>query len=576
MDDDDHQYRFPESAADPAWAAVWSEPSTGVDAALDLAERPPAFDYGYSGADFEAAFASRFAGTPLSPLQRARLACVHSRVVLDAGDRDAAEAALNSAIDLFAAAGDELRRQETLGRLGSIMCMTRRGDRGLPMVLGSTEYVLAHGPADRASAAYLRLAGAYGGCGRVDDTLATLDLATQAADLNDDPLARHRVMILRCTQLLIAPGRDARADIDATLAACRSAGYRRGWAHASYLLGQYAYARKDTALALTAFEDAIAASDDGMVRSGAIRMRSVLLAPTDRAAEVIPDLIDQVARADAAGSPTERVRRTNLAKAYVAAGQPADAVDILVGIVSPADPLDASVAVQRELLGRAYRSLGRHGPAASQFDLLAAIAANRGEHQVAGLAYESAAHSCAAAGDGAATAVRFVRASEAFAQAGKDLLVARAARKAAAAYVSTGEVDQAARFLDIASTTLASLPDDEPDGDGERAMIADVSSRLLERQGRIDEAIPAAGYAISALYAAGRIDAANAAAIQYGRLLVTANRSAEAETPLRWVLSGAPNSSTRAAALLLCRTLSDLGRRREAEEVRHAYQLDLR
>ena len=59
-------------------------------------------------------------------------------------------------MDGYRAAGDELRANVALGRLGVLLCLTGRGEEGLPLVTASREHILAHGSPPRRAGALSR------------------------------------------------------------------------------------------------------------------------------------------------------------------------------------------------------------------------------------------------------------------------------------------------------------------------------------------------------------------------------------------------------------------------------------
>ncbi|HEY1484634.1 MAG TPA: hypothetical protein VGF84_00945 [Micromonosporaceae bacterium] len=554
----------------------WLPAEVSIDEALDLAERPGHFDED-SSATLQAEFDRRFDGAPLTPTQRGRYAAVAARGKLLAGDPAGAESAWRSALEIFAAAHDNLRWHKARGRFGVLLCATKRVDEGLPLAVESANYVLAHGEPTARFGVYLNLAGAYAAGGRDEDALASLHRAAGLVDLDFDPRAQARLLVQRSKVLAKLNHTDARSSADAALAACRATGFRHGWAIASLVASRLEYTRGDKDTALAFCEDALAVAVHGSTVQGARRMRAILLAATDRAGEVIDDLIDEAAAADATGQPAvaELLRRL-LAGVYSKTDRPAEAVELLINRVSAADPLDASAEPRRIVLAEAFTRLGEHGPAASQYDIVAASAMHRGDVSRAARAYDAGAKACAAMLQHDLAAARFHRAADAYLQAELALASVRAGWRGAAEYLTANDHKAATRLLGTARQTVDRFPLEDPEARRERAFLADVDSKLREHLGKLDAAIELAAYAASELYALEHETAAALAAVRYGRLLVTARRWAEAEHPLRWALATNVGAATQPAASLLVNALWDLGRRDEAKRIARENRLAIK
>ncbi len=214
------------------------------------------------------AFDDRYAGWDLTILQRGRRADGHG---VEAAFDDAlveAETAWRSAVDLFAEAGDEVRRHTTRSRIGRAMSATGRGEIGLAMVEDAASYLLAHADPERWTGALAAVATAQMHAGRGDEALSTLERAEVYVDRCPDPHALAHLRGQRA-QCLGALGRleESRAAAEESARLARACDFGEGVATASLLAGLAAEQLGDPAAAVAAYDDSLAAAtDDELIR----------------------------------------------------------------------------------------------------------------------------------------------------------------------------------------------------------------------------------------------------------------------------------------------------------------------
>ena len=117
-----------------------------ADDLLDLADDHWHCDRIAEAVAVAAEFDDRHARAELTALQRARRADLNGLVSANDNDLEVAEISWSSAIDLYAEAGDELRRQMARCRVAVLMCRTGRTEIGLPIAEDATGHLAVHAP----------------------------------------------------------------------------------------------------------------------------------------------------------------------------------------------------------------------------------------------------------------------------------------------------------------------------------------------------------------------------------------------------------------------------------------------
>jgi cellulose synthase operon protein C len=548
----------------------------GPDELLDLAETLYREEETAGAEAACEAFDARYGSTELAPRQRARRAELYGLASANNGELATAELAWMSALDLFAAAGDEVNRQITRSRIAQLMCRTERGGIGLPIAEDSTDYVLAHGPVGRRASAYRRLAFCYMLSGRVEDALHTLDLAEPFAALSDDTRTPMWLLVDRAGILGETGQIDAaHAAAEQARDACRSAGFRTGLAAASWISGRAHEIGGRLADALAAYDEALGVCDDVDMRRQLRRQRGGMLAGTSRAAEAIDDLILSVADATAAGDDDAATTlRQQLATAYLNSGRPLDSADVAEEAVAAFTDHDPNAESIRHLLSQAYRALDQPDQAIEQLELVAASGARRDCPELVGEMNEQIGDLLDAIDRDAAAAVRYAVAADAYRRAGLELEHVRASRRHATSLMWANQFDAAVEALAEADLAALALTDEDPDVVWERAILACDGGRIVAAHGDIAGGILRMGPAIGTLRAVGDSGAATFAAGIYADLLLRADRPDEVEPVLKAALGDAPDESMRAhLASMLVRALEAMQRDGDAAAVRDAYQL---
>jgi cellulose synthase operon protein C len=547
-----------------------------ADELLDLAEKYLLHENSDGVAAVEDGFDDRFAGAALTPLQRGRRADIRGLVTANSGDIGTAEIAWTSALDLFAEAGDEVRRHATRSRLGLLMCQTDRGEVGLPIVADSTDYLIAAGPIERHCSAYQRLAYAYLMTGRPDDALAALDQAATVAGASEDPsiackLPSHRAAILADSGRLD----DARSAASEARDICRAAGYRAGIASTNWILGRIAQERNEFDEAVAAYDEALVAADAPQFVREVRRQRASMLSGTSHAADAIDDLADEIVVASAAGEhDIARIARYHLANAYLNAGRPLDAADELEELIGGLAADDLAIESARHMLAQTYRRLDQPDQAIEQLELIAVHAASRAFPPLVGEMNEQIAQILDQLDRDALAATKFATASEAYRQSDMALESVRTGRRAATSHMWAHQMPEAVAALAKVDMLALDFSAGEPEARWERAMLGVDGARILAADDDLEAALIRCAPAISAFAALEDVGASAFARATYGEFLVRAGRAEEAEPVLRTALADGDESVKRRATQALVRALTSLGRSSDAQELQNRHDDD--
>ncbi|MDT5027479.1 MAG: hypothetical protein QOE61_3905 [Micromonosporaceae bacterium] len=528
--------------------AVRLPDGVGPDDLLELAE-----DHLRRGRRPEAAavyeiFDERYAGAELTGLQRGRRADAYGVDAAMRGEVAEAEAAWRSAMELFAEAGDEVRRQSTRGRVGRLMCASDRGDEGLEWVEASASYLLAHAGPVRWSAALYSVAVAYGDLDRVEDGLAALVRADEHIAANLDPSLPAVIAIARSQFLgMLDRIEEARASAQQAIRDSREANFPDGIAHGGLLAGLAAQRLGDEEGAVAAYDEAIGAARDPQLLRRIRAQRAGLLAGSPRAAEVVTDLEESVAEVVADGDDEGAAEaRHGLAIAYLNAGRPLDSAETAEEALAwfaahtQEDDEEQQLLAVRHLLATAYLRLEQPDEAVAQLELISADCAERGNPAGVGQMAEEVGDILNGQDRDAAAALRYLTAAEAFRAAELPIEEFRNRRQHAMSLLWADDVEASLQALEAADRMGLSLPDGEHSA-WERASLLYDGARILHSAGRFGEATVRAEGAASAFRSIGFLAQSAHAEMVHAELLLRGDRPAEAEVAVRRGLAELPD-----------------------------------
>ena len=404
-------------------------------------------------------------------LHEARRADLRGAELVTNRDEAGAGALWERAVRLYGEAGDEERRQQALGRLGSLRCQQPATmEQGITLVEESTEYLWDSASVAVRAAATLRLARSYLVVGRAADALEIADQAASLAERSGYAIDLADAMFIRAQ---VMAEDDTRLDEAVQLAESARRGYR-DYDHTagvwSCLLHGQLLARVSapTHAVEDAWSEAITmAGADGELRARTHAARGRWRLDAGRPTEAVIDLTEAYAAFTLGVHDDDAALvSVDLARAYLVADQPADAAEIAeealpkLLAISSTDRLAISrvIGAARFVLAGALARLGERESAAIQFEYMATAQEQDGNPAVAGTWREAAAEMLEQDERDAEAGQAFGRAAECFAQAGDLLGEARCRRREALSIGWRGEVDQALRLLDHARRQLNALP----------------------------------------------------------------------------------------------------------------------
>lgn len=478
-----HARRFavPAAVAAPA-------PSTGdPEGLLEEAERH--WEHGDTAAALAAWERYDRLGGPSGPGHEGRRADGHGLAAIMRGRPEEAVREWERAARAHERAGDEARRQSSLGRAGLLKCMLGATEEGLAMVEASAAHLLAHGtPAQRASARW-RLAKAYAVTGRAPEAVALLRAATSGPD------ADGQLLVLLAELIEPDDPREAReVAARARRALADGGGVHLAYAcmlHARLLRTTTENPSEETLEALReAYGQALAAAPPSEVRLRAMAHgnRGSLLLVAGAYPEAAEDLIEAVAAFTALGETAESaLARVDLCRAYLRTGRPAEAVETAEEALAllAEDDIDNRLNV-RWTRAEALRDLGGPEEALSAFTDLAADA------ERAGLPSEALAEITEEIGRSLAFMGRYEEAADRFAAAadgyGEGIDRVRALRlRGQALHLLDEDESSLAVYAEIRAM-LDALPQDDVVA-WERSMTALQEGRSLQWLDRPEEAM---------------------------------------------------------------------------------------
>lgn len=521
----------------------------------------------------------RFDAQDVPPLAAARR--TELRVVELEQDPAAALASCEDALRRYRELGDRVREHIVAGRLGVLMGSLDEENQpaGLELVTTAVEVLTEIGdPAQRAGA-YNRLASALGQHGRWAEALAAVERAEHELVGEREPHLRVMLAVRRteCLEQLDKQ-EELRAAAQTARDMSRSLGMPRMLAVASLA---YARSVEDNAEALAACDEAVSVVTGPFTLPTRLS-RARLLMSMDRAGDAVEDFVEAVALCVERGiTDGGALLRWELAEAYRRAGRPAEAVEVAEEAVTELDRLGRQAEADqcRHMLAHLYLALDEDRPALALLDQLAENLDGPDNLAARGQVLEEAGAVLYDRDRDALAAQRFAAAATAYQLAGLPVDELRSRRREAAALLWADEADAGLSAIERADRIADELPADtsrQPAVIWEVAMLADAAARVLLALDRCEDAlhrligVPERLREIDAFGEALQVE------LLTGELLLRIGRPSQAEPVLRQVLGALPTTSgaVNRTAWLLARTLAELGRTAEADEVRARYQLD--
>lgn len=492
------------------------------------------------------AFDRRVAEIEATPLQRGRRAEGRGSEEYRGQDRPSAEARWSEAADLYAEAGDELRRLLVLGRLG--LSRLNGGDEaGAALVEDATAAAVASGDVSRLARAHLRLAFAHLARRRFDDGLAECDRAEAHADRSERLTLPGEVARLR-VELLAGLGRIEEAESAAGSArALVRVSDPESVAHACWLHGWTLERLGQSVGAVEAYDEALAADPEPGFAQHIALQRAGLLIYTDRAADAVEVLVEDVARLTAEADQAIPYRQHQLAIGYANTGRPLEAAEVAeeaLATLVHGDDVDQTWGTRR-LLVDLYEQLQDVEAAVAQLSEVAALLRPHASELPRlwvdiGEARERAGRILSAQERDAEAARAYAEAESAYATPGdQHSRRVRAAGRHAACLSWSGDSAGALAAFSAADELAESMPD-EPESSYIRATNDYDAARLLSHLERPEEAIVRAVRAGQGFDAAGAPGPLAHCALLLAELLKAVDRAADAAAPLRRALDQVP------------------------------------
>jgi hypothetical protein len=537
----------PSAAGTPAAPVVVPETS-GPDELLDLIE-----DHQEAGREPESraaldAFADRYGQAELTVRQRARLAEARASHLRD--DIGTAVRLLREAARDYASAGDHEAEHVALARAAAAACWEGGQDDDLSALIEATEWLFAQAsPKERVLAAG-RLAIVHYNGRRPDQALTVLDRVADSLDAAP-PRARTRYAAVRLA-VLSALGRfdEVRQEGPAVLALAESAGLPEETAQAHTALATVLRATGDLTAAADHLAAAAAHHTDPERQAGLRLARAELLAQTDRAREVLDDLVEHVADTTARGDQrAASPARFTLAVAYLNADRPLDAAEVaeeeLVWRLRHRAEAEESggVPAVRDLLAAIYERLGQPTEAVEQVDAM--IDELTDDRLAVAQLSQRAGEILAAADRDDQAAVRFLAAADICAEIDQPLAELYNRRRGAMSLHWAERADDAVAALARADAVVANLPQDHETARWERARLDFDAARILWAAGRPSEAAQRAAQAAEASLALGSPGAAAESHLLQAQILLTSGRAGEAEATVQRALELLPEEADR-------------------------------
>ncbi|GLY64936.1 tetratricopeptide repeat protein [Amycolatopsis taiwanensis] len=512
------------------------------------------------------------------PVLAGRIMVLRARLATDPRG-SAAEGDLRAAVALFEAAGDEDRRQNTLSRLGVVLCRTDRGAEGIPLLRAGVTHFDAAGDGAQRVWTRLRLIDGLVATGEPAEVEQLLAEADSIARECGDPLAIGAVGLERLDHYDGAAGQAETMIVvaEATAAAFREADVPIMVAGTGARLARLRQAVGDLDGALAEYRtalDALPADASPALRASMLHGQAELLMQANRPAEAISGLFDAVGLATLADEAELSAHcRHLLAVAYHATGQPWDSAELAEEALDAFEALGEAQAADRcrYLLARAHADLGEAEPALARYDEVIAHATQRGETDLLAQVLVDTAELLDRLDQDAMAAQRYREAGDLAQRSADPFHAAYCRYQEALSLMWSGNVPRAVEVLAEAEQAVADLPDEQPGVKAyHQAQLGANGARILHAADRLDDAVTHARGAVDGFRASGATHRIPGAELTLGNLLLQAGRAEEAEPWLRSAhdaLSGEARAG-EAARTALATALDQLGRSAEAAELR--------
>ncbi|MEV6969222.1 hypothetical protein AB0M47_29335 [Hamadaea sp. NPDC051192] len=520
----------------------------------------------------------RIAMLQVSRLPDEDLAGIHAGLMLAAsGFAEAGDAAREAACRVqLAIAQFQTREQAQLSGLGDgepaeLAVARQAADEVLS---SSTDAVLRR-------VTLLRVAYLETIAGQIDAALASIDAAD--AEPGHVPL-RHRVQSLMMRAGLVH-GLDridqTRDLVGAAVEALRPLGRSNELASALFTYANLIGGLGDHSGALAAFEEAAAAAIDPELRRNARANAGFMLVNTDRADEVIDDIVEHVCLMAAEGEDRAAAySRHRLAVALATTRRFREAAEVaeeaLAYFAAEAEEEQVLADECRDLLARIYDEMGEPLAALAQLE---ALAAGRGGFDDAGYRahlLERMAEVLYRVDRDREAGLRYGEAAAGYQSAGERPAAARALRRRILALHYGRDPEAAIEAIGQATAYAEGAdPDAEPSIVWEHAMACYDGAFVLADQRSYADALAVAERAPVLFRSIDSFEEAAFAELRHGEILVAAGDARSGELVLRRVIEGLPrdHQARAEAAWWLARALEEQGEAEKARELRKAYDL---
>ncbi|WP_018347436.1 tetratricopeptide repeat protein [Longispora albida] len=475
------------------------DPVPTVDSSLTAAELADLAEGTYDEV-LEAGYWRRF--DEVCPEPEGRLLALRL-VARGYAERAEAQKHWSRAAELFAQAGDEVRRLECLGRV-TIEVIEAGGvsEEQLAELAAAAEYMAAHGTPAQASTACGRYGLAFLLSGRAPEAVevltGSLELAEQAGRPQQIAGARMRL-----------------AQANAAL------GTEDGLREAIGLVG----------LALPG----LAGEDLSLARLFRGRMHQSFGELDESTADY------RAVMAGLPGTPQAASAGMELAGIYLHIGKPDEAAlvaeDALSILVATGDE---EAGRCRFILSKAYADLGQTDQAITLLDDVIAECAAEENHAGEGQLREEAAGHLDMVDRDAEAAAQFGLAADAYKKMGLDLDELRARRRSALSWQWAGDPGQALAVLGVADETASTLESAEPQAVWELAMLGYDAARILANHDRAADALTRIEPVADMFRGIEASFQAATASTLHGRLLLQSGQQDEAVRVLEAALAELP------------------------------------
>ncbi|MBB5871036.1 tetratricopeptide (TPR) repeat protein [Allocatelliglobosispora scoriae] len=519
----------------------------------------------------------------MTDVQRGRMA--RSRAYRTPDSDEGAAAEFELAATLFAAAGDDVREFSARGQLALARFRMKQDDEHLTVIRQTTDFLLRNSDDDDVRrGALMRLAYALAIAGVIDEALTTLEELDAFA--GPVPVRRRAQEQLMRAQLLAGLER-----FDESLAASTSVvesldgtGPSNELAAARVSRAKVLGMNGDHRGALAEFEAAAKDAIDPELRRSAWLDAAFMLVGTDRAAEVIDDIVEHICQMVEVGEDRAAAySRHRLAVALATIGRQREAAEVAEEALSWfADHLEEQAIADecRELLGQIYINLGEPTAALDQLDQLAANLNGYDNLGSRAAVLERTADILYRIDRDREASDRFAEAGRAYRDAGYRLSAVRTARRRMtslhysqqpeAALAQLAEVE--AELNEVATTIDT---DGQPQLLWERAMTGYDAAFMLANSDDHVGALRRIEPAAALFRSIEAFEEALLAELREGEILVAAGAADRGEAVLRRVLDGLPEDhrARQETAWWLARALDEQGEQRKARKLRKDYDL---